>query len=395
MVSFGVTGDGAIPLHHNAVDGSTAEVAQVVKGFQRLKEIARRDDLILIGDTKLISHKNILAACRSGVHFCAPVSASEGLDQEFLSIPAQEFQLLDYVSEREGRKVPEGRSTFHGAERSWGVHDRKTKESFVIRRIFIRSSEEQTACRANRARQTDRAEGVFRKIENNLGTRWYDTPDKIREAVTKALQKFRVSSLYDIEIDASEGKVTFRWARNQEAFAAAEALDGFYALVTNLPADQYDTSRVLQLYKSQYRVERRFGDFKGPLAVSPMFLKDNRRIASLVFVVYLALLIYCLLEREARRALADPNKARWTPPAPERFRRRTYAIHDPAESGKIRWAVGMPAERPTGSNILKKFEWLTLAIVTVADRQKVLPPQLNESLVKLHELLGIPAPFSS
>lgn len=30
MVGFGVTGDGAIPLHHNTVNGSTAEVAQVV-----------------------------------------------------------------------------------------------------------------------------------------------------------------------------------------------------------------------------------------------------------------------------------------------------------------------------------------------------------------------------
>jgi transposase len=35
-----------------------------------------------------------------------------------------------------------------------------------------------------------------------------------------------------------------------------------------------------------------------------LFLKDNKRIAALLFIVYLALLIYCLIEREIRLALA-------------------------------------------------------------------------------------------
>lgn len=182
---------------------------------------------------------------------------------------------------------------------------------------------------------------------------------------------------------------------NEAALAAAEQLDGFYVLVTNLPADQFDPSQVLQLYKRQYRVERRFGDFKGPLTVNPMFLKDNRRIAALVFVVYLALLIYCLLEREARRALADPEKARWTPYDPGTSRRRpTHAIHDPVESGKIRWKVGGPAERPTGSNLLQKLEGLWITLVTADGRTQVVPPHVDVPLRKLHDLIGVPLPFS-
>jgi transposase len=39
-----------------------------------------------------------------------------------------------------------------------------------------------------------------------------------------------------------------------------------------------------------------------------MFLHTNRRIAALIGVVCLALLIYCLLEREARRNLAPATK---------------------------------------------------------------------------------------
>lgn len=53
-------------------------------------------------------------------------------------------------------------------------------------------------------------------------------------------------------------------------------------------------------------VERRYSDVKGPLAVAPIFLRSNRRITALITVICLALLIFCLIEREVRRNLA-PN----------------------------------------------------------------------------------------
>ena len=51
-------------------------------------------------------------------------------------------------------------------------------------------------------------------------------------------------------------------------------------------------------------MERRYGEFKGPLAVTPLFLKTSRRIAALITVICLALLIFCLIERQVRNALA-------------------------------------------------------------------------------------------
>ena len=65
---------------------------------------------------------------------------------------------------------------------------------------------------------------------------------------------------------------------------------------------------LLLRYKGQEAVERRYGNLKGPLAVAPVFLKNNRRIAALITVISLALLIFCLIEREARRNLAPATK---------------------------------------------------------------------------------------
>jgi transposase len=62
--------------------------------------------------------------------------------------------------------------------------------------------------------------------------------------------------------------------------------------------------QVLRRYKGQEAVERRYGTFKGPLGVAPMILKTNRRIAALISVICLALLVFCLVERAVRKAIA-------------------------------------------------------------------------------------------
>jgi transposase len=67
---------------------------------------------------------------------------------------------------------------------------------------------------------------------------------------------------------------------------------------------QVDAAEVLARSKGQEVVERRYGAFKGPLAVAPLFVPSNRRIQALVGVICLALLSFCLVERQVRRAIA-------------------------------------------------------------------------------------------
>jgi len=369
MVGLAVSADGGIPFNPTTLDGSAAEVAQVVAAMTALKKAARRDNFTLVGDTKLISKKNILAACGAGIHFCAPAPASADLRTAFRAIPREEFQPLTYCSEREQQKSQEARTSYLGTERTWVVTDPKHKVSHTLRQVFVISSEEQGACRTNRQRQMEKAEAVLRKVQSNLGTRWYDTAEKVRQKVTTTLLERRVSALYRIQIGEAAGKLTFHWEVDTDALATVEAQDGFYVLVTNLPIDQYDASAVLQLYKGQAKVERRFGDFKGPLAVNPLLLKDNRRIAALVFVIYLALLIFCLIERQARKSIEHP-------------------------SGKVHGLYpGGQAVRPTGRNLLEPLMWLTLTITTTPAGPMIHPPALSPNQKLVHRLVGVPEPF--
>jgi hypothetical protein len=104
--------------------------------------------------------------------------------------------------------------------------------------------------------------------------------------------------------DPVTGKPTLSWHFDQAALDAQAATDGWYALLTNLTPAQADAAQILAHYKGQEAVERRYGAFKGPLAVAPMFLHSNRRIAALITVICLALLVFCLVERQVRRAIA-------------------------------------------------------------------------------------------
>ena len=45
--------------------------------------------------------------------------------------------------------------------------------------------------------------------------------------------------------------------------------------MTNLDPTQADAAEVLARYKGQEVVERRYGTFKGPLVVAPMFLQST------------------------------------------------------------------------------------------------------------------------
>src|SRR4029453_9839792 len=145
------------------------------------------------------------------------------------------------------------------------------------------------------------------------------------------------------------------------ALAAEQATDGWYALVTNLDPAQVDAAQVLARYKGQEVVERRYGAFKGPLAGAPMFLQSNRRIQALVTVICLALLIFCLVEREVRHAIA-----------PDLTLPGLY--------------VGQPA-KPTGRLIFQALAGLRLIPATGHDPPIIpQPPPLPARLLELPNL---------
>ena len=161
------------------------------------------------------------------------------------------------------------------------------------------------------------------------------------------------------------GRPTVRCELDPAALARAEALDGYYVLETTRATAEAAASALLAEWKGRWQVEHRHRDGKGPLRIRPLFVTSNRRIVGLLLILGIALMIFSLLERAARRALAAGERV----------------------AGLL---AGHVAARPTGDNLLKALGAITLVRVHLAGRWHRAVSALTPLHRRLLRLLGVP-----
>jgi transposase len=309
QTGIAATGDGGIPVFHQAYDGGAGEVAQVVGAMTRLKELADQRSFLLVGDSKLISRGNLAAMDGAGVQFIAPAGKTYVGAEVLRGLDRAQAIGVDYVAERDQDKPAEQRGSYEVIDATVTLPGKRTRQradpDLVVRCVFVWSSARARAARTARAKKLDRARDDLDRVQRGLGGRYYRTPEQVGERIAVITRTRKVTSLLRAEVGVDPtGKPTLSWSFDQAAIDAETATDGWYPLLTNLDPAVVDAGEVLVRYKGQEVVERRYGAFKGPLAVTPMFLKSNRRIAALISVICLALLVFCLVERAVRTAIA-------------------------------------------------------------------------------------------
>ena len=311
QTGLAVSGDGGIPIFHRAYDGRAAEVAQVVEAMESLRRMAGPRKFLVVGDSKLVSYKNLAAMDQAGVTFVAPAPKNVVPASVLAGCDKNTAATVDYVPERKQGRTPvrEGPDYLVSEDTMVLTGSRKADLAVACRRVFVWSAGNAEAAETNRTRKLTRATEDLDRVSRGLGSRFYDTSDKVRAKIEAIARDRRVKAYLVFAIGTDDtGRPTLDWHFDPDALAAEAALDGWYALLTNLDPAEADAGEVLRRYKGQEVVERRYGDFKGPLAVAPMFLKNNRRIEALVAVICLALLIFCLVEREVRNGIAPAQK---------------------------------------------------------------------------------------
>lgn len=363
QTGLGVTADGGVPIFHRAYDGGAGEVNQVIGALEALRRIAGERRFLVVGDSKLISYANLTAMIGADVEFIAPApktyvdAATLGACDHEQAIP------VDYVAERDAAKPEAQRGRYRVLEDTMVVAGaRKADPVLRLRRVFVWSSARAGAAGAARAKKLARATDDLARLGRGLGGRHYPSAKEVEERVAVIARERRVKAYLRAEVGSDgAGKPTLSWHFDDRALAAEAATDGWYALLTNLPAT-VDAAGVLRRYKGQEAVERRHGTFKGPLAVAPMFLHDNRRITALITVICLALLIFCLIERQVRHAIAPDTHL------------------DGLGSGHRR-------ARPTGRLILTALA--SLRLIPAGHGRPVTIPQPNRLQTRLLDLLDV------
>jgi Transposase DDE domain len=101
---------------------------------------------------------------------------------------------------------------------------------------------------------------------------------------------------------------SFAFARNTAAIASEAALDGFYVLRTNVPADQLDTAATVLAYKSLSDVEHAFRSLKTvDLEIRPIHHRLANRVRAHVFLCMLAYYLIWHLRRAWAELLFDDH----------------------------------------------------------------------------------------
>jgi hypothetical protein len=140
-----------------------------------------------------------------------------------------------------------------------------------------------------------------------LNTLRYKRRAYVEQRLAQVQEGNPARGLVDVELKGEDNHLQLTFRIHRQRLAAAQALDGRYALVTN--AAPLDAHHALTLFKGQDGVEKRIREVKGPLAVQPLFVRTDRRIEGLVFITLLALLVRAILERTGRqRGLALPSQ---------------------------------------------------------------------------------------
>lgn len=310
QAGLAVSGDGGIPVFHHTFDGGAGEVNQVVPAMTALQTMAGPRKFLLVGDSKLISYGNVRDMVAAGVEFIAPASKTYVPATVLAGLNTVTATEVDYVAERDISTPEHERGRWRVVEDTMSLAGpRKTDPVASLRRVFVHSTMRAQAAITARAKKLDRARDDLDRLTRGLGSRHYPSEAAVRERVTAIGRSRRVASYLRAMVgtDPGTGKPTLAWSFDQSAIDAEAATDGWYALLTTLPVT-VSAGEVLLRYKGQEVVERRYSAFKGPLAVAPMFLKTNRRIAALITVICLALLVFCLVERAVRSAITPEVK---------------------------------------------------------------------------------------
>ncbi len=368
QVQFGmdVLGDGAIPIALLPLAGNTAEARTHVANLLQLKKMLPRHRFLYLGDSKLDTPENLAAAQQTAGQFLCAGAFTQPLQARFREVKDQ-LKPIAYCSQADANKDPEDRDRYQAcevADKVVGVFQ-GGKVGVNYRLIFVHSSAKAKQQATTRERHLTKIRAEFAQAEKILGKYSLKTEEAIRRRLEQARGKYSEGKLFSYALTVANGKFALTWQINEAELKRLQELEGVFVLKTNLSKSKHPTALVLAEYRNQSKVEKRFHHLKGPLAVTPMFLENPKRIAGLLIILMWALTVLSLMERQVRKNLKGQPM---------------YGLYP----------ENRPSPAPTGPRLLETFATLCIAIIHDNSGTHRRLAQLSNTQREILNLLDLP-----
>ena len=359
QVVFGlnITEDGHVPLTFQLYDGNQADVTTHRSNWEALREFLQKDDFIYVADSKLCSLETLGVIHEQGGKFITVMPRNFQEVTQFLQRvregEALEWQHTHQTAPRRKNQEPT----------TYRIHEGESCRA-GYRLLWIHSSSKALQEANARTQRLLKAEKALEDLAGKINTRNLKTRDQIEHKVAQSIASCRdllvveiIEHRETIRTQLGRGRpststaykeheqisYSLQWHREEDAITQARRTDGLFPLIDNTELAPVE---VLQTYKKQPYLEKRFHTTKSVLEVAPVFLKTPHRIEAMLFLYFIALMLVSLIERNIR---GEMKKAQ-------------------IKSLPIR-PSGLPTKAPTWENLQHFFRNIHLAIVRQGEQQ--------------------------
>jgi transposase len=319
-----VTADGAIPIAHRLVDGSTEDSTTHIETWDALVAMVGTESFTYVADCKLATRDNLDHIAGNGGRFLTILPRTRKEDEIGRCWIAGGDVAWQEIARAPGKRKGDPDEVYSAAESP-------TPSTEGHRIVWIRSSDKRVHDGVARSERIERARSRLGALADKLasGRSKMSSLSAVEDATAAALAETGASRWVRAEVSevvetshrqerrGRPGKDT-RYRRvehhryslsvriDADAVAYDAASDGCFPFITN---ERLTPAELLRMYKAQPRLERRHATFKGVIEAAPLTLKSDARIDALGLCLYVALLVHALVERELRRAMAGKGVA--------------------------------------------------------------------------------------
>jgi len=322
VFGLNVSADGAVPLSHEVYSGNRTDDTVHCDNLDALRDLLARDDFIYVADSKLCTKENLAHLDGFGGKFVTvlPRTRKESsVFMESLRHKAGRWRKILAVENPKKRGAVETYSVCPGPK--------NTEEGYRL--IWIKSSSKANLDSEIRQKRLEKAKLALKDLSSRINQRNLKTQKQIKAAANAILREHRCEEFLRVTL-ASEiitsykclrlgrpapgdpkkriSRTVYRLVFKEQAVRLRQErnIDGVFPLVTNLPS-KTKTFEVLQIYRYQPYLERRFENLKTEYSVAPVYLKTPERIVGFLHVYFLALMVASLIERELRNKMEEEN----------------------------------------------------------------------------------------
>ena len=327
---------GPLPFFGHTVDGNQNGRTAVAEQLALLRKHLPIPKLTMISDRGTFSAGHLLRLADVGGYALCSAPWDEFrplLDEHRKSLTWKKATYLSMEQQRR-RKADSDlpREHYELAVLRHELKETDSPRTIACRVIFVFSTADQKVVRKQRQKQIDKLREGLEQIQKSVaaGRRGTD-PQAVTRRVGRLFGTKEAARYFQWQLDpltkvqrnqlpepargCKRPMHRFSFVFDAAAVRRDEQYDGYSALVTTVPASDASADVLFTKFKQQSYSEQVNGEFKGPLAIRPVFLHSPRRVESLVFLMMIALTLYYLLQRMYRQSVpakAPPKEKRTT-----------------------------------------------------------------------------------